>query len=406
MNEKKVILVLIDALRSDYISEEDSPFLYKFANNNKYCKNVTQSRSFCERAEIFTGLSPRESGYFTAIGYGPEDSPYEGMNILSAFSFFEKRCSKNRYYKAIKNRIIRQLMKRKKLSFRNYSIPLKILKYFSLTEDKYDFRDEDAFEGKDNIFKDCNNNGLNIYYDSFTALNFTVPSTDDSRLKMVEDNITSDFNLYLTYIGIMDSCAHKYGPQSSERKSELRKLDQRLSTFYENIVAINKDTKFVFLGDHGMADVHTHLDVGKEVECLAKMNNLTLGEDFIYFLDSTMLRVWYLNDRAREAIDNNLKNNSSLKRNGCFVDEEMAIKEEIPFPDDRYGDSLWLANVGVLIYPDFFHNNRAYKGMHGYDVEDVSSKGTCFVTADKHEYIDNIKLTDVYGILKQELDIN
>ena len=97
-DKKKVILVLIDALRSDYITEEDSPFLYKFASNNRYCKKVTQSRSFCERAEIFTGLSPRESGYFTAIGYGPEDSPYKGMKILSAFSLFEKICSKNRYY--------------------------------------------------------------------------------------------------------------------------------------------------------------------------------------------------------------------------------------------------------------------------------------------------------------------
>ena len=404
MNDNKVILVLIDALRSDYITEEDSPFLYNFAKNNKYCKNVTQSRSFCERAEIFTGLSPRESGYFTAIGYCPEESPYKDMAILSALSFFEKRFGKNRYYKAAKNRIIR-LLTRNKLSFRSYSIPLKILKYFSLTEDKHDFRDKDAFDGKDNVFKDCKNNGLNIYYDSFTALNFTKSPSDDSRLKMVEENINSDFNLYLMYIGIMDSCAHTYGPQSRERKLELKKLDDKLSIFYKNIISKNKDAKFIFLGDHGMADVHTKINVGKEIDDLAIENNLILGEDYIYFLDSTMLRVWYLNNRAREIIDNDLKNNITLKNNGFFVDEKTAIKEEIPFPDDRYGHSLWMANLGVLIFPDFFHNSKAYKGMHGYNVDDSTSKGTCIVTADKYEYIDNIKLTDVYGILKKELNI-
>lgn len=55
MNENKVVFVLIDALRSDYINEEDSPFLFNFSRQNRYYKNVTQSRSFCERAEIFTG---------------------------------------------------------------------------------------------------------------------------------------------------------------------------------------------------------------------------------------------------------------------------------------------------------------------------------------------------------------
>ena len=404
-DKKKVILVLIDALRSDYITEEDSPFLYKFASNNRYCKKVTQSRSFCERAEIFTGLSPRESGYFTAIGYGPEDSPYKGMKILSAFSLFEKICSKNRYYKAIKNRIIRWLMKNKKISFRSYSIPVKILKFFSLTEDMHDFREEGAFDGVENIFKDCKNNGLNIYYDSFTALNFTNNSTDESRLQLVEKNISSEFNLYLLYIGVMDSCAHSYGPQSSERKSELKKLDSRLAKFHENITAQNKNAKFVFLGDHGMADVTTHVDAGQVIEVLAKENNLTLGKDFVYFLDSTMLRIWYLNDRAKSLLDVRLKENEQLTSTGEFVDEELAIKEEIPFPDERYGHSLWMANLGVLIYPDFFHNSKAYKGMHGYDINDVSSKGTCIITSEEYEYVENIKLTDVYDILKKELNI-
>jgi len=405
INKNKVVFVLIDALRSDYINKEDSPFLYNFAKTNKYYKNVTQSRSFCERAEIFTGLSPRESGYFTAIGFSPEDSPYKDIKILDILAYSDKLFFKNRLYNIFRNKLIRLLTIGKNILMKSYYIPVNTLKYFNLTEDKFDFRSKNGFNGQNNIFNDCKVNGLNIYYDSFTALNFTKASTDESRLKSVEENIENDYNLYLSYIGIIDSYGHKYGPKSKELKAELKKLDQRLSKFYNNIVLNNKDTKFIFLGDHGMTKVHTHVNIEKELNELAIINNLKLGKDYVYFLDSTMFRIWYLNDNALKCIDNALKYNQNLLKYGTFVNKSIAIEKEIPFPDKHYGDTLWMANVGVLIFPDFFHKNNPYKGMHGYDVNHFSSKGTCFVSSKKYEYSENIKLTDVYNILKKELNI-
>ena len=402
---RKVVFVLIDALRSDYISEKDSPFLYNFARKNKYYKNVTQSRSFCERAEIFTGLSPRESGYFTAIGFSPEHSPYKNIKWLNFLSFSDKILSKRKLYKFFKNRLLRFLTRKKKGIMSNYAIPPNILKFFDLTEDKYDFRSVNGFEGKNNIFRDCDRAGLNIYYDSFTALNFTKPSSDELRLQQVEDNIDNIDNLYLLYIGAMDSSAHKYGPQSKERKAELRRLDQRLFDFYNNIISKRKDTKFIFLGDHGMTKVHSCIDAGRELNRLAVKYNLKIGKDYVYFLDSTMFRVWYLNKNSRKLLERELEHNECFLKSGVFVNRLIAKKEEIPFPDKRYGDTLWMANLGVLIFPDFFHNVNPYKGMHGYDVNDLSSKGTCIVSGDQYEYKEYIRLTDVYGILKKELDI-
>jgi predicted AlkP superfamily pyrophosphatase or phosphodiesterase len=405
-NKTKVVFVLIDALRSDYITKEDSPFLYSFSIKNKYYKNVTQSRSFCERAEIFSGLSPRESGYFTAMGYSPEKSPFRNISILDKLSFIDKIFGKYRYYKALKNRIIRLLFINKKVAMRSYSIPLNFLKYFSLTEDEYDFREEIAFNGKENIFKDCINNGLNIYYDSFTALNFTNSNTDEERLQMVENNIDSKHDLYLTYVGVMDSCAHVYGPDSIERKSELKKLDQRLFNFHKNIISKHKDAKFIFLGDHGMASVKHSVDLGQALNQEAKLCKLKAGKDFIYFLDSTMFRIWYLNENASKILNNKLKSNPIFINNGVFVNKIIAKKEKIPFPDKRYGDLLWMANTGVLVFPDFFHTTNPYKGMHGYDINHFSSKGTCIVSANEFDYCESIKLTDVYQIIKKELNID
>jgi predicted AlkP superfamily pyrophosphatase or phosphodiesterase len=405
MNEKnKVVFILIDALRSDYITKEDTPFLYEFSQKNRYCKKVTQSRSFCERAEIFTGLSPKESGYFTAIAFSPNDSPFNGMKWLNILALFDKIIPRNRLYNAYKHRL-NKFLKKQANGMSSYSIPLNILKFFNLTEDKYDFRTENGFDGQNNIFKDCKQNGLNIFYDSFTALNFTKPSNDKLRLQELEDNISKDYQLYLVYQSVMDSLGHNYGPDSDEVKEGLQSLDKRLNKLYNDLISKNRDMKFIFLGDHGMTSVHTQIDIEHEINIISNENNLKLGKDYIYFLDSTIFRIWYLNDATKVLFDHKLKSNKYLLENGKFVDKDIAKKQEIPFPDRRYGDTLWMSNLGVLVFPDFFHKVKPYKGMHGYEVDDLSSKGTCMVSNGKYEYIEEIKLTDVYSIIKKELSI-
>ena len=54
--ESKVIVIL-DAFRWDYISKSQTPFLYTFKEQNLYIKKLIASPGFCERSEIFTGIS-------------------------------------------------------------------------------------------------------------------------------------------------------------------------------------------------------------------------------------------------------------------------------------------------------------------------------------------------------------
>jgi|TARA_B100001964_G_C13761671_1_gene392045 hypothetical protein len=68
----------------------------------------------------------------------------------------------------------------------------------------------------------------------------------------------------------------------------------------------------------------------------------------------------------------------------------------------------WWADSGVLVYPDFFHNDGVpYKGMHGYSPELPESQGGCIVYGhgvNKRE-IDSIRLTCIFDILKETLKI-
>ena len=405
MSNIKVCLVLIDALRSDYISKENTPFLYKLSKENIYYKEITQSRSFCERAEIFTGLSPEQSGYFTAIGYEPENSPYKNINkYLEKLDYINIFLPKNRLFDIYKSQL-NKLLKKKYKGMSAYSIPLKFIKYFSLTEDKFDFRSNKAFDGNGNIFNDCKNHNINIYYDSFTALNFKQYSTDDEKLQTVTENIENEYGLYLVYQGIIDITGHKYGPNSNELKYELNELDKKLEKFYNKIIAKDKDCKFIFLGDHGMSSITDTIDIEKIINKIIKNKNIAKGKDFIYFLDSTIFRIWYFNDKTKEILQKELINNIDLNRSGYFVTKEIAKNEEIPFNDIRYGDDIWLAKIGTLIFPDFFHNSKPYKGMHGYDVNDKSSKGTCIIVNNKNYFHYGAKLTDIYKFIKEELEI-
>ena len=63
----KTLYVVVDALRYDYIKDDQMPFLHSLASKSCYVKRLVPSPGFCERVEILTGKENIETGYFTAI---------------------------------------------------------------------------------------------------------------------------------------------------------------------------------------------------------------------------------------------------------------------------------------------------------------------------------------------------
>ena len=157
-----------------------------------------------------------------------------------------------------------------------------------------------------------------------------------------------------------------------------------------------------------MTKVEKHIDIQLTINSLADKIKLKKGKDYIYFLDSTLLRIWFLSDSAGKQFLPLLEDNYVLKREGKTLTKEISKKYSIPFNDKRYGDFTWWANEGVLIFPDFFHNKEPYKGMHGYSPEMTSTHGTCIVVGDNIEtsYSDKINLYEVYDIIKNLLKKN
>ena len=403
----KVVLFLIDACRYDYISKDHTPFLWECSEKGKHIKHVIPSAGFCERTEIFTGLRPNESGFFTAIGFDPDSSPYKNNFLLNLVGkleilvglFNSKRINLSKFFRKIMLKILRGYFSRFKL--RPYNIPFVFLKYFNLTEDEFEMTTNDI-AGSTSLFKMIEMKGEHSYLDAFTSLGKPSNGSDEDRIDAaILAASKKDYLFTPVYIGVIDSEGHKFGPDSKELKSELNRLDTILRNSVQRFLEIDKKTSFVFLGDHGMTEVKSDLDVELIIIQLAKSLKLKKGKDYVYFLDSTMVRVWFLTENAKIKLGSLIRENEVLSLNGEVIDDETSKLYDIPIGDRRYGDIAWWANEGVLIFPDFFHDRKPYSGMHGYKPIHSSTHGTCIAIGEDitHSYLDSMNLHEVYDLI-------
>jgi len=128
-----------------------------------------------------------------------------------------------------------------------------------------------------------------------------------------------------SYFGALDELGHLYGPTSEEIKKAVRKIDAQLA---------GKKFDLIF-SDHGMVAVEKVVEVPITRDC---------------FIDSDMARYW-----GEEKILAEIKKNLPLD-DGAILD----------WPDKQFGELIFMARNGVLLYPNFF-NKKIVKGMHGYD---------------------------------------
>ena len=406
--------ILMDAMRSDYISKNTTPFLWQCGRGGEYYQRVIPNFGFCERTEILTGQTPKESGFFTALGYNPDQSPFRKIDNIKYLSIMQSVVPNINIPILPKGgnlpNICRKLINRyiiKKVHISPQNIPLHLLPYWSLTEDAIDHRDPKAFQVP-SILELLDSAGKKYFYDAFTALNLPFSGTDFDRLNMVLKHKKSDnAEFYLIYVSSPDYFGHEFGPESIEIVEANKELDSTLKGFTNDLMKFDPESNFIFLGDHGMAEVTKYIDLEKHILNVAKQNNFKIEKDFLYFLDSTLVRMWFFNDHCKQVFISFFKKSLELNDNGVLIDKLIAERENIPWGDKRYGDLLWWANTGVLIFPDFFHREKKYKGMHGYDVSLKENNGFCIVRGSKalNRMQKKIHLTEVYTLLRRILEI-
>lgn len=390
----KVVCILSDALRHDYIEKMD--FLKKMSNEKYYIKKIKPGLGFCEISEYVTGMDSIKNENVFQITFNNKFSSIEGkVKILSKLNNFMGSIPKVRKYT---DKIISKYVETDKfyvdtneIKRVRYNIPLELLKYFKPTESYYKYDDNNFFFEK-NIFNDMKKSNISYDIDNFVEHN-KIKGTDEERLENLRKKINTkslkDFTLL--YIGYGE-LAHVLGTKDIKFNHILKQYDLKLKSIYDDLInKYDNDACLVILGDHGMVDVEKYININKNIDEICKKNNLIKGNDIVYFIDSTFVRIWIKDKSKVENIERELKN------------EYLNDIEPIEF-DDRiksiYGDIIIMLKPGKVFFPDFF-NRKKIKGMHGYSNEICEQQGMMLILGEsiKKSAYNNLHLHEAKDIL-------
>ena len=386
----KKIIIIVDALRWDYISKKYTPFLYSFSKQNEYIKKLIPGPGFCERTEIFTGLDPFSSRMLLAYEFNSINNKNKLFNLLSSVEcilpsrLVLKIGKRNITLKKIFRKIISKFYS--KINFQ--LIPFDFVSFFDLSEDKNEMV-SNLFPHP-NFFKDIKKRSEEYSLNSFTGLNFKS-FTDDQRIELLTKELNDKkIKYHFLYIGQIDFLGHKFGPDTLKKSKELYNFDLKMKSLINNVKTIHNNSEVLIIGDHGMSEVTSFLDVEIKLHTFFKLNKLKRIKDYIYFLDSNYLRIWFHSNREVNKLK--FKKYFNYDKHGDFLDDQKLNR--LNRDSNKYGDILWFAKEGVLIYPNFFNHSKQ-KGMHGYYNGSSDSYGLGIISNNKNSLKEELKLKQI-----------
>lgn len=375
---KKVIFILADALRYDYIKKYDMKFLQKEINkkNNMYIKKILPSIGFCEIIEYISGKEAKENKFLAQIAFKEEVIEKKNITLLLLekleniiFKIPKIRGYYTKYFLEKTNNFLERYIPAELLRVR-YRIPISFLPYLKPTESLYDY-DSVEFGGKDNLFYKLRKSNHTYDIEDFVKYN-KVKGTDKERLERLKNKIKSkkikDFTLI--YVGYGE-LLHFYDENNNRIKKEMKEFDKEL----EEINSLLKDNydeyDFMILGDHGMVKVNKYINIYPILKKIEKKFKITRIKDYIYFIDSTMFRIKLKNKKLNKEIFLYLK--KLLKDN---IDENL--EDYLSNFSSIYGEIKIILKPSYIFYPDFF-NIKKVVGMHGFNNNIENQAGT-FIT--------------------------
>jgi predicted AlkP superfamily pyrophosphatase or phosphodiesterase len=206
---------------------------------------------------------------------------------------------------------------------------------------------------------------------------------------LLERDLKADAaDFYFVYFAGVDAYLHAHADQPELVAEVLKQYELRLARVYQTAVARNGHARFHLFSDHGMAPTHRTVDI------MAKLASLPFQapRSYLALVDSTMVRFWFTDDAARNAIRSTLKDGED----GRWLSKCDKRLLHADFEDKRYGEEIFLLNEGVVAEPSHM-GAEAPRGMHGFHPSAPHSYASFISSEDYGNSVSSI--TDIFGVM-------
>ena len=363
---KKVIVLFIDAFSYSYINKGDTPFL-----STQNVHPLTPVFGFKQLAAAFGHPAPFSSGFFAEHHFDPEHSPYKWSRVfpsslLPAIGLLPRTPIN----------IVSRYMSPQKVSLSKL-VPLEVAKFFN--------KDSRAYPDNSPIITLLREKGLTHHLIFHPQAKTNMEAFDLLR-GLRSSNQVPQF--LLVHFPSLDPTTHSFGLQSGPVRQLVRQIDGMIG----EAIDMFGESQIIIFSDHGMLEVKGFIDVLNKTKAAGR-----LGKDFVVFLDSVMARFWIFQDSSLEAIAQIL---GSEPNGRVFRLPKQGMR-------DRFGDLLFLASPGYLIYPNYY-DRKLPRAMHGYEVSlpSVSPLNGILFTVNMPSLTlpERLSMPDIYPILKQAIN--
>ncbi|MBS1592111.1 MAG: alkaline phosphatase family protein [Bacteroidetes bacterium] len=201
------------------------------------------------------------------------------------------------------------------------------------------------------------------------------------------------------YFPEVDHAEHKYGTESKETEQAVKFVDESMSKLYDACMQTGLPINFIFLSDHGMANMDIQNPINFSVKIDTAQFKMTYG--------TTTLHIYAKDEKSIEPLYNELKKDAK--------EYQVFLKKDIPNAWHYGTKDDWYNRIGDIVLTPIappkgfgFNNRKPPMGAHGFDNALPEMQATFYAWGPlfkKNYTIPNFENVNVYPLIAHILGL-